>query len=333
MGQSDPLAAKSEAGLCGHLHTATLCTNDLENIKKFYVTGMGMTLSPPIELTEEQEAIQRKIWDIPDDLEYTFYHLSRIAVPSLVQVRLLVFKQETPAMHNSYSCLELGPFSLGFPNLNEKALDKKLYDLGIESMAPLQIGEIKRADGTSYNYLETIFKGPDFLHCVGIQRDSGMPQVSLCDPATELGGPGYSAQVITNSDFFLRFLLEVLDLELRQDWYWEASPGSALGIAEGTPFRFALVYAKGATQNHFLFLDFKESEMIDTGVAPRIPNRGLGAWTIESSNIDEIYKRASLFGAQIIATPQDYLSPIYGRSRVMTMLAPNNFLIEVFQKV
>lgn len=333
MAQNDPLAAKSEPGLCGHLHTATLCTNDLDNIKKFYVEGMGLTIHGPISFTAEQKEVQRKIWDIPDDLFYSYYHLTRTAVPSLVQIRLLVFDQDTPSMHKSYSSLELGPFSLGFPNLNEKALDKKLYALGIESMAPLQIGEIKKADGSSYNYLETIFKGPDYLHCVGIQRDSGMPQVSPCDPETELGGPGYSAQVITDSDNFMSFLQEVLDLELRQDWYWEASPGSALGLPEGTPFRFMLVYAKAATQNHFLFLDFKESKMIDTGIEPRIPNKGLGAWTIETKNISEIKSRAEKFGAKIISEPLQYDSPIYGKAKVMTFLAPNNFLIEVFEKL
>lgn len=334
MKANDPLANLDPptAGLCGYLHTATLCTNDLDNIKNFYIDGMGLTISGPIALDATQEYQQRKLWDIPESLSYTYYHISRPAVPSLVHLRLLVFEQTIPAMHDSYSSLELGPFSLGFPNLDQYGLDDKLYALGIRSMAPLQIGKITRADGAEYDYYETIYQGPDFLHCVGIQREEGMPQVTPCDHETKLGGPGYSAQVIENSDHFMSFMTDVLDLELCMDWHWEASHGSALGIPEGTPFRFMLVYAKGSTQNHMLFLDFQESEMINTGREPRIPNRGLGAWTLETTDINAIHKRAEMFGSTIICSPLEYDSPIYGPAKVMTLLAPNKFLIEVFQK-
>ena len=37
----------------------------------------------------------------------------------------------------------------------------------------------------------------------------------------------------------LAFLIDVLDLELRADRTWEASPDGALGIPAGVPFRFA----------------------------------------------------------------------------------------------
>jgi len=334
MSPVDPLATQNtlSTGLCGYLHTATLCTNDLDNIKKFYVDGMGMTLSDPISLSESQKQAQKELWSLPDDIDYSYYHLSRETVPSLIQIRLLLFKEKMPSIHDSYNSLELGPFSLGFPNMDQKSLDKRLLSMDIEAMADMQEGTIPRADGTTYRYWETIYKGPDYLHCVGIERGDGMPQLTPCDTITKLGGPGYSAQVIKDSDNYLRFMTEVLDLELRADRNWDASPGSALGIPEGTPFRFALVYAKGSNQNHFLFLDFTESDMIDTGVAPRIPHLGLGAWTLETSDINKILENAKKFGAKQIVGPIDYLSPIYGSAKVLTMHAPNGFLIEVFQK-
>lgn len=329
----DPLASEArEGGLCGYLHTATICTNNIEGVKSFYVDGMGMTLDGPIDLTDDQKDTQRQIWDIPSGTTYDYYHLHRKEVPTLIQLRLLVFENEHPNIHQSYNSLELGPFSLGFPNANQVALDSKLKGLGIQSMAPMQEGTIPRPDGTEYRYWETIYKGPDYVHCVGIERGDGVPQLAPYDPVTKLGGPGYSAQVVENSDHFLSFLIEVLDLELRADRTWEASPGSALGIEEGVPFRFALVYAKGSTQNHFLFLDFRESETIDTGVPPRIPNNGLGAWTLETKDIDQVKANAEKFGTTIISGPQEYTSPIFGKVSIMTMLAPNGFIIEVFQK-
>ena len=328
----DPLASTAvDAGLCGYLHTATLSTNNLEGIRAFYVKGMGMTLDGPIELSDVQLSTQRKLWDLPEELSYDFYHLYRKEVPSLIQIRVLVFKEEQSYIHQSYKSLELGPFSLGFPNLDQRALDSKLEALGIEAMAPMQEGSIPRPDGSEYRYWESIYKGPDFVHCVGIERGDGVPQLTPCDPISKLGGPGYSAQVLKNSDHFLSFLIDVLDLELRADRTWEASPGSALGIEEGVPFRFALVYAKGTAQNHFLFLDFKESETIDPGVPPRIPNSGLGAWTLETRDINQVKSNAQKFGTKIISGPTEYTSPIFGEASIMSMLAPNGFIIEVFE--
>ena len=199
-------------------------------------------------------------------------------------------------------------------------------------MAPMQTGSIPRGDGTEYRYYETIYQAPDFLHAVGIERGDGMSQLAPCDVVTQLGGPGYSAQVIDHSDHFISFLTEVLDLELRADRYWEAAEGSALGVPEGTPFRFALVYAKGTRQNHFLFLDFKESDMIDCGVPRCIPNRGLGAWTLETFDIDQVISNATKFGSEIIALPSAYNSPIFGRCRIASIKAPNGFIIEIFER-
>jgi len=329
---NDPLMeTPDQQGLCGYLHTATLCTNDLDSIRQFFVSGMGMSLTH-IELSSAQLTAQRQLWALPQDMTYDYYHLHRSSVPSLINIRLLVMHSPVPAIHKSYSSLELGPFSLGFPNLDQKALDAKLSSLGIQFMAPMQEGTIPRPDGSEYRYWETIYEAPDYLHAVGIERGDGMTQLTPCDPSTKLGGPGYSAQVIQNSDHFLSFLTEVLDLELRADRHWEASPGSALGIPEGTPFRFSLVYAKGTIQNHFLFLDFGSAEVVDTGIPKRIPNRGLGAWTLETYDMDQVIKNAKEFGSEILSAPITYSSPIFGSCIIASIAAPNGFIIEVFEK-
>jgi len=160
-----------------------------------------------------------------------------------------------------------------------------------------------------------------------------MPQLSPADSLTQLGGPGYSAQVITNSNHELAFYTDVLGLELRADRHWKSSKNGALGIEAGVPFRFSLVYAKGATFGHLLFLDYEDGKFIDPDVLPRIPNRGLGMWTFETKNIGKIKKNAITFGSEIICETETYKSSIYGKAKVMTLLAPNGFLIEIFQKI
>ncbi|MEM9686786.1 MAG: extradiol dioxygenase, partial [Bacteroidota bacterium] len=315
------------------LHTATLSTTALDSMVRFYVDGMGMTLEGPVTATPETKAIQRKLWNIPEAIDWELYHLHRPSVPGLIHLRVLVLNTQTPHIHKSYNARELGPFSLGFPNLNQKRLDRTLRGRGWKAMAALQEGRIPRADGTTYRYWEAIYKVPDFIHAVGIERGDGMNQLAPVDSITQLGGPGYSAQVITNSDRELAFYTDVLGLELRADRHWKSSENSALGIEAGVPFRFSLIYAKGATHNHLLFLDYEDGKFIDPDIAPRVPNRGLGMWTFETRAIAKVKANAIAFGSIVIHEAEAYQSPVYGKAKVMTLLAPNGFLIEVFQKI
>jgi hypothetical protein len=121
-------------------------------------------------------------------------------------------------------------------------------------------------------------------------------------------------------------------LELRTDQIWKISSGSALGLDSGIQFRFALLYAKGAPSGHLTFLDFKDGLAIPTSVAPRLPNRGIGMWTFPTTNIARIYQNALDKKVKIIHLPVTYESPDLGKVAVMTLLAPNGFLIEVFEK-
>jgi len=184
---SNPIHVNTFDGLCNYLHTATLCSTNLENTKKFYVQGMGMAIDGPYNLSVDEKNAQRKLWNIPADIDYDYYYIHRASVPSLVKIRFLHLKQETPHIHHSYSCRELGSFSLGFPNGDAIKTDKRIEDLGFGRMAPLQTGEVTR-DGKTFPYYETIHQGPDYLHCVSLSRGGGMPQVSPIDEATKLGG-------------------------------------------------------------------------------------------------------------------------------------------------
>jgi len=330
---NDPLGIKEVESdlLCGPLHTATLCTRDIAGIRKFYVDGMGMELVGPIDLSEQQVKTQASLWDIPKDITYDYYHLHRPSVPSLIQIRVLLLHQDTAHIHQSYSSRELGPFSLGFPNANQKSLHKKLVEMDIEVMADMQTGEIPRADGTTYRYWETIFKGPDFLHCVGIERGDGMPPLSPVDESNQMGGPGYSAFVTNKSTEELSFYVDVLGLELRADRYWETSTGSALGIQEGVAYRFSLVYAPGSAQNHLLFLDYQDGIFEETGVAPRVPNIGLGMWSFQCTDLAKVLSKASAHNIKVISGPSQYQDPITGDAAYVTLLTPSGFLVEVFQ--
>ncbi len=322
-----------DSALTQQLHTVTIATNSLDSSRRFYEQGMGLTLKGPIPMTDAQKMIQRKLWNIPESIDWQLFTFYRESVPGLVEIRLLVLDTPTPTIHQSYSPRELGAFSLGFPNTCHAKLDSNLRKLGFTSLAPLHTGVRTLRDGTKYPYTEAVYNAPDFVHGVGIERGGGMQQLSPIDLNTKIGGPGYSTQVVTNqSDTNINFYKDVLGLELRTDQVWKISSGSALGLDSGIQFRFALMYAKGAPSGHLTFLDFKDSLAIPTAVAPRLPNRGIGMWTFPTTNIARIYQNALDKKVKIIHLPVTYESPDLGKAAVMTLLAPNGFLIEVFEK-
>jgi len=148
---SNPIFTNVFEGLCNYLHTATLCSTNLGDTKKFYVEGMGMEIEGPFDLSDEEKKSQRDLWDIPTEIDYDYYLMHRASVPSLVKIRFLHLKQKTPHIHHSYSCRELGSFSLGFPNGDVLATDKRIEDLGFGRMAAMQTGEVTR-DGKTFPY-------------------------------------------------------------------------------------------------------------------------------------------------------------------------------------
>ncbi|WP_350291566.1 hypothetical protein [uncultured Croceitalea sp.] len=319
-----------EGALTSYIHTATLCTVDLEKYRHFYGEVMKMNFDA-VSLTEAEKAAQRSFWNIPQDLDYDLYHCYRPTVPSLIQLRILHLKTATPHIHKSYSSYELGSFSLGFPTSDAKGMDKRMQEYEVKAMAPMQLGDIVRANGDKGHYLETIYQGPDYLHCVGIERVN-YPQLAPCDPADGFGGPGYSAFVAKDSDAEVAFYIDILEHYILFDSVWEAADEGALGVNPGTPFRFCGIYAPEAKQNHYLLLDFKDGNMVDTGVQSCIPNQGLGMYTFQTKDINKVMRNAKSKGVKIISEIQEVSDYILGDGMACLLETPNGLYIEIFQQ-
>jgi len=330
----DALAPKStvDEALALPLHVVTIATRDLDLSRKFYVDGWGMQVDGPLPISRSQRIKLTRHWQLPVDLGWEVYHLHRAGVDGVAHIRLLVLDRDTPHIHKSWNALELGPFSMGFPNEKAEWVDKHLRDLGFDSLNKMEVYPVPRTDGSTYMIYETIFNGPDFVHAVNIQRGDGMAQLG---PVADngLGGPGYSAQVIEDSDKVLGFYQEVLGMELRSDRHWKsAGSEGALNVPDGTEFRFSIVYSKGATSGHLLFVDFMNREPINTGVPPRLPNRGIGLWTFPVTDLDQVLVNANLFGSEVVSQAKQREFPILGKVRSASLMAPNGFVVEVFEQ-
>lgn len=327
-----PTSTKAEA-ICNQLHTVTICTSNLDSIKLFFAEGMGMELKGPIKTSSSQKKMLGQLWSIPATINWQLYLLHRPKAPENIQIRVLLLQKETPLIHTSYSAREMGPFTLGFPNANQEKLDSCLKKLGFTTMAPMQAAMLSKPDGNKYRYLETIYKAPDFIHAVGIERGNGMPQLAPYDSSTLKGGPGYSAQIVTGmSNEVIDFYTSVLGWEIRRDNEWTTSPGSALGIEAGVPFRFTILYAKGASSGHIILMDFKDNKKILANAAPQLPNRGIGMYSFFTKNILQVKQNATKQGIKIIKDITNINYPWLGQVKAMTLLAPNNVLIEVLQE-
>lgn len=329
----DALAPQSSVkdALALPLHTATIATVSLQESLLFYRDGMGMTVEGPIKLTQSQIDTQRKLWQIPTDIKWETYKLYRKGISQAIQIQLLVLNKPTPTIHDSWNSMELGPFSLGFPNDNTIKLDKKIRDKGFGALNVLESYPIPRTDGTTYQIDETIFNAPDFLHGVAITRGGGMAPLG---PIAKdgLGGPAYSAQIIENSPQHLKFYTDVLGLEIRSDREFKsAGDKGAMNLPNGTVFRFAIVYSKGATTGHMLFVDFRNVEPVRPTNKPTIPNIGLGMWTYPVTDINKVLSNAKQYGSEIVSGVVEMDSPMFGKAKVATLRAPNGFLIEVFE--
>lgn len=335
----DSLSPRTErsAALAMPLQTVTLATASLEQIRLFYVDGMGMTLTGPIDTSEEVQAQQKNLWGITDNIEFQEYHLTRpeasVGDRPAMSIRVLILSQPTPTVHSSWNARSLGGFSMGFPNKKQLDLDAHIRQLGFGALNEIEVYDVPRTDGSMYTIQETIFNGPDFVHAVGIDR-LGMVPLGAVDDASKLGGPGYSAQVIDDGDHVLSFYTDVLGLELRRDSVWtSAGEDGAMALPNGTEFRFSILFAKGyGPGGHMLFVDFINIEGIEPNAPPRLPNRGIGMWSFPVTDLDEVEHRAREFGAEIIHTPTQIDDPLHGSIRAMTLLAPNEFLIEVFEE-
>ena len=331
---NDALAPKSrvEDAVAGPLHTVTIATTSLEDSLRFYRDGLGMSVQGPLPVPEALKAAQRQAWGITESVDWQLYRLDRDEVPMAAAIRLLVLDRDTPHIHASWDALELGPFSMGFPNADQEALDSHVRSLGFGALNDIEKYEVPRTDGSRYPIHETIFNGPDYVHGVGIHRGGQMAQLGYVHPETGLGGPAYSAQVVADSDAMIAFLVDILGYELRSDRIWEsAGSEGALNVPDGTVFRFSILYARGATTGHLLLVDYQNRQPIDPGVEPRLPNRGIGLWSFQVQDLDSVLTSAAERGQAPIAAPMDMDTPLLGRVRVATLLAPNGFPVELFE--
>jgi hypothetical protein len=313
-------------GITGPLHTVTIITPDWQPLSKLFATGMGLEEVASARVSGVALANQRRLWGIPEPIGWRTQILARPQVPGTIQLRVLVTDDLTSAYRSSWNRQELGPYGMGFPTLDVFSWDAELQGLGYERATPeVEAFQVVAPDGDSYSVNESAFYGPEYLRVIAISRKGGLPQVGVFDEASGRGGPAYATQIVPDIDAMLGLLTEVLDFEVRSDRVWREYP---------IPFRFTLVHARGSTTGHIALVEYAAKDtQPGTGVPPRPPSRGMVMWSFPVADLDAIAARAAAQDQYPLAGPLTYTSPSLGTHRAMTFVAPNGFLVEVFESI
>lgn len=323
---ADVMAAtgSAEDANTGPLHTVTIITPDVDGLRKLYETGLGMTVTGPHALSGDQKAVQRKLWGISDDLDYDVYLFTRPGVDGTVQMRVLATDTSTPPMRDGWNRQQLGPYGMGFPTIDVFKADEELRALGFERAVPeVEVFQVSAPNGDVYPVTEAPFFGPEYLRIIAIGRGGGRPQVGSYNEATGRGGPVYATQIVDDADAMVEFFTTVLDMEVRSDRTWAEYE---------VPFRFTLIHAKGSQTGHTPLVEYTDEHEIPGLAAPRPPNRGMAIWSYQVKDLDGIIARAEAAHVPVHTGPATYESPSLGNHRAATFLAPNGFMIEVFEK-
>lgn len=324
---NDPMEpiASAEGALTGPLSGALLVTRDLAMLRRAYVDGVGLTLEGPLPQSRGVIAAQRKLWQMPGDLRWQVYRLTRPSLPTAIRVLVIVPDRDTPVIRSSYEREQTGPYALGFAMRDVRAVDARVVALGLKRTLPA-VNEypLQLRDGTPYPVTEASYEIGDFNRLVILGRGNGLNQTGATEPGTGLGGPSYSSLIVEDAAAMETFFTEVLDLERRTSREWSIFQPR---------FRYITLHGRGARTGNLGLVEYQAADRKrGTGVAPRPPNRGLAGWSFEVTSLDTVLARANARGLRPLTPPVRIIDPRFGAVRMTTLLAPNGLLIELYQR-
>ncbi|MFM7431968.1 MAG: VOC family protein [Gammaproteobacteria bacterium] len=321
----EPIADARDA-IAGPLSGAILITRDVALLRKTYVEGLGLVMRGPLHQSKETLAAQGQLWAMPPDMSWEVYVLERQGVADAIKIIAVIPERDTPVIRRSFAREETGPYALGFPTSNVEVIDRRMIDRGFRRTLPsVNRYSLQLRDGTPYPITEASYEVADNTRLVVLSRGNGLPQNGTLDPVTGMGGPAYSSLIVENSVAMESFFTEVLDFERRTSREWSNfSPR----------FRYVTLHARGARTGNLGLVEYAaEDRQAGTGVPPRPPNRGLAGWAFPVRSLSAILHRAKAHGAPVLAGPIIVDDPRFGRVTAASLLAPNGFLVEVFEKL
>jgi catechol 2,3-dioxygenase-like lactoylglutathione lyase family enzyme len=324
-------AARADAP-AGPIEVFTIATNSLAESRLLYEQGLGLTLRGPIEVDEPTRAAQRRLWGIPQDIDWQTYVLERSGTAGAAKIRLLLLDRAMPAYRRDWRPTGLGPYTIGFPNQRQEQLDGELRRLGFGALNALERSTFRNDAGREYEIIETVHTAPDFIGVVGVARGPGEPPIAPVD-AHGMGGPAYSAMIVRSVDPMVEFMQGAFGYTVKTRRVWKSTGMSgALALPDGTEFDFAQLVPPDADYGFVIFMSYSNVAMTESALPPRLPARGLVMYTLRVADLEATLKHARSLGASDVRGPVELSDAATGRHRHATLVAPNGVMFELVER-
>jgi catechol 2,3-dioxygenase-like lactoylglutathione lyase family enzyme len=319
------------AGRAGPLATLTIATNALAPLRLFLETGHGLQCLGPLALDDATRRARAALWRVPEDFGYLEYHFVRAGIDDAACIRVLLLDRPSEAWRGTWEPAVRGPYTIGFPNIAQEALDTRLRLLGFGARNPLERTLFRHPDGRSWEILESLATAPDFIAAVGIARGAGSPPISPVN-AQGLGGPAYSMCIVEDTDRMAGFMRDALGFEIRNRRR-QASAGrqGAMNTPDGTQFEIAQACPPYGAHGFLILLQFTNLPVAEPPRPPRLPATGLVMYSFPVDDIEAVLRQAATAGAREIHGPILFADPRHGEALHAGFIAPGGIAFELFQ--
>ncbi|MEO9468002.1 VOC family protein [Parasphingorhabdus sp.] len=317
-----------EDAIVGPLHTVTYVTCDKDRVEEIFRKGYGLDSSG---WTEPSSAAVGAYLGFDEDTTWQSCVFFKSGEGANVQIRVIALEEETPLVRPAYDGLYAGGATMSFPINDLYAHEKHMASIGVESTIGVKEMEFTSPTGETYVSAEIVYKAPDYVFVMGVVRPDIFIPVGPVDPATGLGGSAYSARCITAGDETVAFFQDVLGFEIRRDVEFTVGEKSALLMPEGTTERFIQAFAPGSATGYLVLMDHQEATKSSPAPSYGPPNRGIAMWSFATSDIDNVQKRATDAGIEVVCRAEEYHSPHLSNGRSLILRDPDGFLIEIFE--
>lgn len=315
----------------GPIATLTIATRSLAVNRLFYEAGLGLTHRGPLPLSDSTRAALTRLWHLPASSKWSCHTFSRTGVADAASLRLLVLDGDALCYRSDWEPAVLGPYTIGFPNTDQPALDARLRALGFGARNALERTPFTHPDGRSWEILETVHTAPDFVAVVGIARGAGQVPISPVD-ASGRGGPAYSMMVVDDLQCMVTFLQTVLGYELRiRRVQTSRGQAGAMRTPDGTTFELAQLSAQRGQHGFIIIIQFLNLAVQKPAAPPRLPSLGLTLYSFPVARLEPVLARAERAGATKICRPVFVDIAPHGATRHATLLAPNGVMLEFFE--
>jgi catechol 2,3-dioxygenase-like lactoylglutathione lyase family enzyme len=327
----DPLAPRDNAAtaLVGPLEQITLIVADIAPTAKLYRDGLAMRMRGPQPLEPNVAAAL----GLPDTASGRVYTFDQPKTPDAAQIRVIELRAPGGLIRAERDARGHGGLSIGFPIGDLARRHAAVVDAGFALSGKLQKFQMPKADGSRYAVGEMLIEAPENLYAIGVWREPSMAPIGAIDAELGLGGPAYSGQTVEYGEAVLWFYTDVLGLEARRDFeFTSAGPDGGLKLPAGTTMRFIQLFSPGSSSGYLVLLDFRAAGQPNP-LLIRAPNRGIVGYAFEVRQWDALMQRIKASATAILHPTSRLDSADLGARRSLTVLSPNGFPIELFERL